>query len=109
MFRLLPIILLAACGSMPPQHFTDSTVRGIAPGMYEVEMTVVVASPEKVAELCGHWLPTGSHALGCALTLPGYHKRTVVIPRLRDANDINTLATIGHEFLHGVFGDWHAQ
>lgn len=72
-------------------------------------MTVVVDSPDSVRERCAQWVTDGRHHLGCTIMHPGTPERLVIIPALRDANDSRTLTIIGHEFMHGVFGDWHGE
>lgn len=107
MLRLLILCsLLTACGSVPVEHFEDSRVLWVRPGTYEVELTVVVDDAEGVRERCAKWI-TDVHNLGCTIMIPGHDERLVIIPVLRDANDSRVLEIIGHEFVHGVFGDWH--
>lgn len=110
--RLLLILssalLLAACSTLP--SYDDPRIRNIEPGEYTVTLDVTVYDTfEEVGRRCnfGIPLPEYKRIFGCAFMRAEPTRLVIMAPR--DANDLDAMGAIGHEFLHGMFGDWHLQ
>lgn len=105
---LFAVVLLSGCGGMLLPTYEPRDAFGAEPGIYEVRMTVeVLPDGEAVAQRCNHGVPPedGYGALGCTFTRA--EPELIIVPRIQNVNDWQSMCVWGHEAAHVLYGDWH--